>query len=135
MRVDNWPLALAEFIHSVQRSPFVWGELDCCLFVARTVEAMTGTNPASLFTPYDSEAGAMALLEEHGGFVGLLTHAFGEPMENKALMGRGDVCVVAFGDGSELRCGVCNGPRVVTFDRHGIESATLSAVVKAWSIR
>lgn len=56
---------------------FQYGKSDCCQFVARCVEEMTGINHAEKFR-YSDEDGAASILERHGGLDGLMTDVFGE---------------------------------------------------------
>lgn len=100
MRTSGWPAKLAEIFAEWQDCKFEWGRADCCQFVGAVGLAITGEDKRALFAGYDSEAGAAALLAQHGGMDGLLTHAFGEP-KPAAHARRGDVVLVEFGSGPQ----------------------------------
>lgn len=67
MRIEGWESMLVDYIRSLQSVPFVWGENDCSLFVARWVDMVTGTSYASEWEGlYNTECGAYALMTERG---------------------------------------------------------------------
>lgn len=67
VRFQNWEERLAVYLDRVAEEPFRWGLLDCALFAASCVNAMTGIDPASAYrSQYDTAAGAARALREHG---------------------------------------------------------------------
>lgn len=111
-RLPDWQPRLYAFLESRRQAAFSWGTNDCCLFCADAVMAMTGEDPASaLRGSYADEAGALAILAEHGGIDGLVTFILGEPMG--ALCGRtGDVALIRARNGNDV-VGVIDGAQVV----------------------
>lgn len=43
-RRTDWPERLGEKIEQMKGKPFVWGELDCCIFAADMIETITGVD-------------------------------------------------------------------------------------------
>jgi hypothetical protein len=67
VRLKDWRPRLDAFLDSCDRKPLVWGELDCALFVAGCVQAMTGEDFAASFRgTYVDEAGALAAIKAQG---------------------------------------------------------------------
>jgi hypothetical protein len=63
-------LALAAHVRALGFRPFVWGETDCCLFVADWVREVTGIDPAAEWRGcYWSLRTARRLCRHHGGIV------------------------------------------------------------------
>jgi len=128
-RLHDWPQRLDAYIEANRNQPFAWGVADCCQFIAGAIFAMTGENPALLFDAYDSEEGAQALLDEHGGLAGLLSHALGEPI-HVSQMGRGDVCITVH-DGAAR---VCTGSYLVSFGATGLDFCKRNRASMAWRV-
>jgi len=64
-RVGDWELALYNYVVSVDGEPFEYGELDCVMFAAGAVDAMTGEDPvANHRNSYKNEIGASKLLHK-----------------------------------------------------------------------
>lgn len=83
--------ALAGHIYRAGAIGFVWGQNDCCLFVADWIRARTGRDLASDFRGrYCDEAGASAVLSAAGGIERLFDERIGErvPLSQAGL---GDV--------------------------------------------
>lgn len=132
-RIENWPRKLSEILQEKAAASFVWGENDCCLFVADCVKAITGVDYADEWRGlYQDEAGANTFVGFHGGLVGLLDYAIGKDcrvMPNCAS--RGDV-VIAGG-----AAGVVDdtGRRVALYvDGRGLARSPISSVTHAWRI-
>lgn len=63
---------LRRFIAAGLRSPFVWGQCDCCLWVCDWVALMRGVDPGKGFRgSYSDAAGCAALVEREGGLPAL----------------------------------------------------------------
>lgn len=101
MRYIDWQDRLLKIAIERENTPFQWGSYDCCLYVADTIEAMTGFDPAEWFRgKYDSEEGAMALIEEKGGMVGYMDSLFKSKSVEYAQ--RGDAVVVETDNGPTM---------------------------------
>lgn len=62
-RFEDWPTRLDAFIASRMKSPFVWGEQDCCMFAGSAVNAMTGVDLCARFREkYSTASGAAKIL-------------------------------------------------------------------------
>ena len=67
-RVEGWETRLADAIKSARDRLPLYGEYDCCLFVADMVATVIGEDPAVRFRGvYSNIKGAKAALMEHGG--------------------------------------------------------------------
>lgn len=65
-RKSAWPEILAAELESASDRPFKYGSHDCCMFAARVVKAMTGTDFARGLRGYKSAASAQRMLNEKG---------------------------------------------------------------------
>lgn len=86
-RLRLWQELGNDYLQSVYRKPFDWGGanggIDCCLFAAGMVEAITGVDPMPEFRgQYSDEAGATKALAEIGAgdLKSTLTAKFGDPV-------------------------------------------------------
>jgi hypothetical protein len=67
-RVPDWETKLAQYVHANLRTPFAWGEFDCCLFACNCVQAVTGTDLAADFRGrYATLADAYRLIKDYAG--------------------------------------------------------------------
>ena len=66
-RHEDWPTRLDQFLAERREQPFIWGRHDCCLFASDAIHAMTGTDVAADFPPYDTALGARKALKEYAG--------------------------------------------------------------------
>ena len=132
MRIENWHVALAYYLAGVT-GDFAFGSADCCQFVAGAVQAITGEDRRELFPVYTSEAEAQAILDQHGGLQGLVTHALGEPM-HPSMMQKGDVCLVP--DSRGVLCvGVCAGSTIAVRAQTTVERPSRKGAIMAWAVR
>jgi hypothetical protein len=78
MRYPDWQAQLLNCIQAAQGRPFVWGTLDCCLFVADCCVALCGIDPAASYRGrYCTETEAKrVLLREHGSIGAVLDAHF-----------------------------------------------------------
>jgi hypothetical protein len=149
-RYPDWPERLAAVLAQHQRTPFVWGEHDCCLFAASVVQALTGVDPAAGWRgTYSTEEQAQALIEEAGGLLALATSALGAPRNNPQLVQRGDVvCAaiypevapdeLALADGvlpePKWLLGVATGAGWCAPSKRGLVHRRLDDVVAVWAV-
>ena len=95
MRKQNWFIALTQFIESRRYSPFIWGENDCCLFVADAVQLISGIDAAAPYrNKYTTAVGAARALKKYGD--GTMAGAWSACFEEirPQDMGRGDVALI-----------------------------------------
>ncbi|HYE70605.1 MAG TPA: hypothetical protein VD932_03680 [Aquabacterium sp.] len=111
---------------------FEWGRTDCCQFVRRVTEVISGKDYGAQFPAYESEFGAARLIAEYGGLEQLLCAAFGE--SRPALLAqRGDVVLCDFGRGPQPS--ICLGAVCVApAEAGGLESRPLASALASWKI-
>jgi hypothetical protein len=118
------------------RDRFEWGRLDCLLFVADCIQAMTGEDlAAGIRGRYTTEVGSKRVLTSDlgGSLTAALTGKLGDPVPIP-FSGRGDVVLVMV-DGVEA-AGVIDlsGERVAVLTLDGLESIPVSAARLAWKV-
>ena len=65
-RVDGWADKLEKYLLGRHEQKFVWGESDCCLFVADTIQVLTGVDVGTYFRgKYDRILPAYALMKDY----------------------------------------------------------------------
>jgi hypothetical protein len=65
VRFEDWPSRLDAILRETARLELEYGQLDCCMFCANVVRAITGHDPAhDLRGRYDSEQAAHELMKE-----------------------------------------------------------------------
>ena len=131
MRVANWPDVLAKEIDGSLEAPFIWGKNDCCQFVARITTALTDVDRRDLFPTYSSEEEARKIVEGLGGFIPLLSKAFGES-KHPAFADRGDVVLVDMGMGPQPA--ICLGVWCVAPTAKGLAKRMTDSATHAWSV-
>lgn len=93
-RFPDWETRLAAYLETLRDQPFRWGSLDCAIFAAGAVNAMTGVDPMRGLRGYRSEAGAEKVLKEKAG--GTLVRFMNSKFERVpvGLAHRGDLVMV-----------------------------------------
>lgn len=107
-RIPGWETALHDYIAALSGAVFNWGTLDCALFAAGAVQAMTGIDPAAAYRGrYSTAGGATRALKRYGAgsLEATIAQQFGEIQIGFAR--RGDLVLV---DGM---VGVCVGADAV----------------------
>lgn len=134
-RVDGWDVKLAEYVRAKETATFSWGHLDCTLFTAGAVEAMTGVDHAKDFRgTYLSPVGAYKVLEQHGGVHGLADSILGERVP-PLLLKRGDVAAVPSGYSSDaLGVVALCGREIVLMRETGTARVPLSTAKHGWHV-
>jgi hypothetical protein len=132
MRRYDWASQMFSVIDAYADVPFQWGENDCCLFVARVVDAMCDTkHEAELATHYSDEQTALEYIEASGGIAKAVSTYIGEPQVSGRPK-RGDVVLIHFNDRDAL--GVCVGDSIAVQTSDGIGYVERGSVLKFWSI-
>lgn len=123
------PSELEAVIEAWRRRPLAYGTADCCQFIGECVLAKTGTDYRSLFPAYATEEEALALIATYGDLVGLVSHAFGEPLHtSKAHIGDPVVFEI---EGRQV-AGICVGVRVAAPGPDGLKFYPMTLAVAAW---
>jgi len=128
MRHDA-PSRMFAVIAEHKNRAFAWGVNDCCLFAARVRDAMTDSDyEAQISAAYSDEASALALIAQHGGLEGVVTHYLGESSVERAT--RGDVVLFDGGTGDML--GICVGAHIVAMGESGLRQIPRAEIKKVW---
>lgn len=140
-RFPDWPVRLETFLLTNQMRVFSWGRWDCCLFVADSIAAMTGRDPASrLRGSYSTYRGALEGAKSICGIRSIercaeqmLLDAGAVPVPAPRAK-RGDAVLAAEGRRRQIGIVALNGRDLLIATRIGIVRAPLSIAVKAWAI-
>jgi hypothetical protein len=131
MRRHDWAARLHEVIEAHKGRSFAWGGNDCCLFVARCVDAMTTNALAYLIRErYHDHASALRFMAEHGGLAGAVSRYLGDPSSERAT--RGDVVLIDGGEGDAL--GICLGAKVVAMGPEGVRYVPRAEIKMVWRV-
>jgi len=132
MRRVDWVSRLWDTMNVWHSANFDYGHHDCCLFAARCIDAITGTDrEKELLTQYHDERTAMRFIAKSGGIVPAISERLGEPVDGYCAR-RGDVCLVPTENGDGV--GVCVGTTVAVAAETGLEFYPLSTTIKHWRI-
>jgi len=132
MREKGWQIALSAYISECKRSSFEPGKLDCALFAAGAVKAMTGKDLAKGYRGYKSL---------HGGFRKLREKGFADHIElaaahleecGPAFARAGDLAVVDGDDGEAI--GIVQGRFVYVMTPGGVGLVSRSKIKKAFRV-
>jgi len=125
-------LAYTAVIDAWRARPLVYGSGDCCQFVAEMIVALRGEDLRHLFPAYSSQAEAEDIIAAHGGLVGLVSHALGEPSHPSRAIA-GDAVVYQEEDGREV-AGVCIGARIAAPGPAGLVFPSMSRAIASWRL-
>jgi len=133
---------LKTFLESNKNAKFVWGVLDCSLFCADAIKAMTGVDIASDFRgKYTDQASAFALIKTVTGGSTVADAAaycaakYGLTEWKHPLQAqRGDL--VAVTNGTDLIAGVVDlsGRFVAALGESGIIRISIRNITRAWHV-
>lgn len=127
IRRNDWEQALSDYLAGHREAVFAWGRMDCALFAAGAVKAMTGTDPLAGAGRWKSQAGAARAIRR-AGFASLEqgVSSLLQPVEPVFAM-RGDLVM------AEGALGICAGAQA-WFLAEGDGAAGLAArPMAAWS--
>lgn len=137
MRVEHWPMRLAEVIDAAQVKPFGYGTYDCALLAADCVLAITGIDYAAELRGYTSKADAYRIVSEYGSFEAMVTALLKRDPIHPAFACRGDVVLglpSLMPDEQGESIGICLGARCAFPTSIGLVMADMSAARLAWRI-
>lgn len=127
----HWRIRFDALVAARLRTPFAWGQHDCCLWAADSVLCTTGTDPAAdVRGHYNNATQAARLLADLGG-LGAVGARAGTPVLPLAAC-VGDVGVVAMEGRATLA--VCCGALWLAPAAAGLAALPLSAGVMAWRV-
>ncbi|WP_114393511.1 DUF6950 family protein [Oleisolibacter albus] len=136
-RLPDWPERLDRVVEAARHSTFAWGRVDCCLFAADAVVAVTGVDPAAPWRGTYADAGtATRLLARMGGLSAMAARVarhHGWPAVPPAFLGRGDVALVRLDDGRHALA-VCLGAALVLPAQRGLAALDRTRALSGWRI-
>lgn len=142
MRHQDWESRLDRYLTAQRAAEFCYGQLDCALFAAGAVAAMTGVDPAeNLRGRYATLREGLELLTTVLGDTSLpeaLSGHFGfEEFQNVKFAGRGDIALVRDPATDDELLGIVDlsGARVALVARTGLQFAPVAAIVRAWRVK
>jgi hypothetical protein len=99
MRRQDWVSRLWREVNTCAFAPFAYGQVDCCTFVARCVDAMTGGDlAAKLAQCYHDRRSARQFIRAEGGIELAIAGFLGDSIPG-ANASPGDVCLIETEDG------------------------------------
>jgi hypothetical protein len=132
MRHRDWVARLWETVARFRGVPFAYGQHDCCLFAARCVDAMTGSQHArDLADHYTNERTALRYIHACGGVGPAIAQRLGEPVPGHCAR-RGDVCLVPVEGGDGV--GVCLGIDIAVASERGLLYYPLHTATQHWRV-
>lgn len=132
-RKNDWPTELANFLLKTRKTPFKWGENDCCLFAANAILAMGGDDVAKdVRGRYTTAIGARRIMKNLGAanVVELLTQRLGEP-DGKLM--RGSIVAVKSLDGDPVAGVFYHKPWALTVT-DGLQGMPHESIIASWSL-
>jgi hypothetical protein len=136
-RFEDWPQRLDAAVEAARTRAFAWGSFDCCLWAADVALAITGEDPAAIYRgAYHDEAGAAALIAQHGSLAALVTALLGPPI-HPAWAHRADLVLAHLtleGGGTGDSVGVCLGHHCAFTRRQGLVFVPRVKVSAAWKV-
>lgn len=130
-RRDDWVERMWLAIEDHSDAEFLWGVNDCCLFVARVVDAMTDSGfELELASQYSDEESALSYIASHGSLEAAVTYHLGATAEGRAI--RGDVVLCA-NEGTPC-LGICVGGTVACVGQTGLRFLPRSEIIARWAI-
>lgn len=130
-RFPDWQLRFARFVSERFGRPFQWGAMDCTIFAADAVEAITGEIVYPELRGRQSAREALRAVRDAGGVRALATGVLGDPV-GVAFARIGDVVVIPAGKREALA--VCNGATVLAPGPSGVSVLPVSVARAAWRV-
>jgi len=132
MRRDDWVEQMWLAIEDHANTEFVWGVNDCCLFVARVVDAMTDSDlETDLNASYADEETALAYIASFGSLEAAVSSYLGQPEPGRPL--RGDVVLIDGGAGPAL--GILVGGHIAGMGPNGFVYLPRGEALQRWAIQ
>ena len=132
MKLPDYQIRLDAWYKSKAGKPLVYGENDCCLFVADAVLAMTGIDPAKAIRgTYNSEQGAAKIIARHGGLKGLID-SLGFESKTIAFATVGDIGL-AKQEREELLV-LCMAGYAIAQGKRNIEFVPFDRLIHVWGV-
>lgn len=128
-RFPDWRTQLSEYLADTRGQGFRWGKLDCALFVAGAVEAMTGEDLARGWRGYRTEAEGRRALDAKGfgSHVDLVASLLTECHPSEAMPG--DVVLT-----DENALGILQGRLIYCMSPSGLTLLPRDAAARAFHV-
>lgn len=140
-RLPAWQSALGEYLMTCAQQRFRYGVLDCGLFIAGAIAAMTGVDVAAdLRGEYSSRKEAFAAIQRVCGrptmpaIADCLAERYSIAEEPVAFAQRGDPVQLRRGRAASLGLVAMHGTEILTPYADGLLRLPLSHAVRAWRI-
>lgn len=140
-RKEDWQTLLHDYLSSHSQTRFQYGVMDCCLFVADAVLAITDTDLAAAFRGrYASRKAAFAAVKSYCGrptveaIAECVCAEHGVPEVPVPFARRGDMILIGEASRSTLGIVALHGQEVITVSKEGLWRLPLSLAKRAWRI-
>lgn len=140
-RHPKWQSRLAKFLYEHEHCTFRYGTLDCCLFVADAIQAMTDVDIADVYRgKYSSRDTAMALVKEIDGKASVQACAYGRALAYGMkevpvnFAQRGDMILVTRARDYSLGIVAPTGRHIIIALRVGYGLVDISRGCRAWRV-
>ncbi|WPJ68575.1 hypothetical protein OMDBNIEC_00089 [Salmonella phage STP-SP5] len=136
-KLPGWQTRLLTTIEGLKNTPFEWGQIDCCIFAAKCIDAQYGTDIAStVIGQYNSELSCKRYMIKRAKTASLATvlDTFLPVRVNVKYAQRGDV--VTFEGMLGSTAGVLWSDYVWAMGPDGVETIPLNkiAITDGWRI-
>ena len=132
MRRPDWLSRLWAYVDACAADSFVYGRSDCCTFVARCVDAMTGSGLAEQLTHcYHDRRSARRFIRAEGGIELAISGFLGDSIPG-ANARRGDACLIEVEDG--LGVGMCLGATITVRGDGALIWYPLARAIAHWRV-
>jgi hypothetical protein len=141
VRKPDWQSQLQQFLLRSVAKPFMYGEFDCCLFVADAVYAMTDIDIAAEFRgKYCCRSEALAICKKYTGaesvrsIVCQALAAQNLPEVTVPSAQRGDIVLVRRRADHSLGIISLNGKEIIAVSTEGHVRLRLTLASRAWRV-
>lgn len=129
-RIHHWGSSLAALVAARMHTPFRWGDMDCALWAADCVLAVTGEDPAAdLRGTYSTAREAIDVLQRFGGLEAIAAARIGEQI-NPKLAQVGDIAMCRV-EGRDCLA-VAMGSHLLGPGESGLVAVPMSEARKVW---
>lgn len=128
-KTAGWQTRLITTVNKLKETPFAWGQNDCCIFVAKCLDAQYGTNIAEgIIGQYSTELGSKRFMLEKAKstYLPTMLDVYITQRVDKKYAQRGDV--VTFNGDLGLTAGVLWTGIVWAMGPNGVETFPLNKI-------
>lgn len=129
VRVERWPVLLAEAVEDARLRPFAWGSHDCASWAFTVAARLRGEPAPKWLGRYRTRIGARRVLRRAGvALEDIGTAVLGMPLATPLIAQRGDV---VFQQGAY---GICIGIDVAQPGPDGLTLSPIDGLGRAWRV-